>query len=98
MNSLIVEAIQNHRLMRLNYDPGERTIEPHAYGEGKDGQELLRAFQVSGASASGEHVNWKLFRVDRINGLALLENTFPGPRPEYKRDDKAMKRRIYCQL
>ena len=98
MNSTICEAINNYRLLRITYDPGSRLIEPHAYGESKDENELLRAFQVSGASASGEHVNWKLFRVDRITSLELLLDVFSGPRPEYRQNDLAMKGGIFCQL
>ena len=97
MNPTICQAINEQRLLRLYYDPGLRTVEPHAHGESRGGNDLLRAFQTSGASASGEHVNWKLFRLDRITSLELLEETFPGSRPEYRRNDKAMAL-IYCQL
>jgi predicted DNA-binding transcriptional regulator YafY len=96
--AVIASAITKRRTVQLYYDPGLRIIEPHALGYGSSGQVLLRAFQTEGASASGEHVNWKLFRVDRITGLESTDVCFDGPRPEYKRDDRAMKRGIISQL
>ena len=91
MNRSIRAAIDERRLIELNYEPGYRLIEPHAYGLSKDGNELLRAYQTEGASASGEHQNWKLFRVDRITDLKVLDERFDDPRPGYRQGDSAMK-------
>lgn len=97
MNDILHSTIAQQRLIRLSYSPGWRTIEPHAFGMGRRGNELLRAYQTEGASESGEHINWKLFNVDEIDQIELLEETFAGPRPGYRRGDRAMAR-IYCQL
>ena len=94
----LIQAINDRRLIVIDYEPGIRTIEPHAYGESADDNGLLRAFQTDGASASGEQVHWKLFRVDRIRSFELLDERFPGPRPEYRQGDRAMKGGIYAQL
>ena len=98
MNTILSSAIRDKLVLEIDYPPGRRFVEPHAHGESSKSDELLRAFQTSGASASGEHINWKLFRVDRIRGLALTGEHFPGPRPGYRRDDKAMKGGIFAQL
>jgi predicted DNA-binding transcriptional regulator YafY len=98
VNSTILQAINERRLISLDYDPGMRTIEPCAYGISSEGHFLLRAFQTSGASASGEHINWKLFRTDRIRSIRILEDRFVSPRPGYRRGDKAMVGGIYSQL
>lgn len=98
MNPIICQAIEELRLLRIDYDPGIRIVEPHAHGASSKDNDLLRAFQTEGESASGEHVDWKLFRVDRINSLELLDEHFDGPRPGYRRGDSAMKGGIYCQL
>lgn len=97
MDQIICVAINDQRLLRFYYDPGWRTVEPHAHGMSTAGNEVLRAYQTGGASASGEPVNWKLFRVDRISNLELLEETFSEPRPGYKRGDPQMTQ-IYCEL
>ena len=98
MRDLLAAAINGRLLVTLWYSPGARTIEPHALGHGSDGQLLLRAFQIEGASSSGEHVHWKLFRLDRMRDAGHNGATFDGPRPEYKRNDRAMTRGIIAQL
>jgi len=90
------QAIEGRQILDVNYHPGKRTIEPHAYGVGSSGQKLLRAFQTNGATESGEQYGWKLFRVDRF-GLPSPEptgDTFSRTRPGYRRGDKAMSRII----
>lgn len=98
MRELLEKAINERKLVRIWYEPGTRLIECHALGFGTQGQVLLRAFQIEGASASNEHVNWKLFRVDRVRDVELCDVGFEGPRPEYKLNDRAMTRGIICQL
>jgi hypothetical protein len=94
----IVSAIQNKRILEWNYPPGKRWIEPHALGRSADGNLLLRAYQTEGASASGEHQWWKLFRVDRAGQVGPSGRSFDRPRPEYKRGDRAMKGGIIAEL
>jgi hypothetical protein len=98
MQSVLIAAIEGRRLVSLWYAPGLRVVEPHALGYGSDGQLLLRAFQIEGASASNQHFNWKLFRLDRMRDACFNGRSFPAPRPEYQRDDRAMKRGIIAQL
>ena len=98
MHSVIIQAISERRRLKIVYPPGSRVVEPCAYGSSSEGFGLLRAYQNSGASASGEHEWWKLFRIDRIMAIELLPEVFDGLRPEYRRNDKAMKRQIFCQL
>jgi predicted DNA-binding transcriptional regulator YafY len=98
MRDLLQAAINEHKLVKIWYEPGTRTIECHALGYGSVGQVLLRAFQIDGASSSNEHINWKLFRLDRMRDVELTGVGFDGPRPEYKLNDRAMTRGIICQL
>lgn len=96
--ALLTSAIEKRQLISLCYEPGLRLIEPHALGYGSEGQILLRAYQTEGASTSREHENWKLFRVDRIQTIDGTGLHFDGPRPDYKRNDRAMKGGIISQL
>ena len=98
MLSILITAIKGRRLVSIWYDPGVRVVEPHALGYGSDGQVLLRAFQVAGVSESGQPVNWKLFRLDRIQDAKLSGASFKRPRPEYQRNDRAMTRGIIAQI
>jgi len=98
MLALLTAAIEGRRLVSIWYDPGVRVVEPHALGYGSDGQVLLRAFQVAGATESGQPVHWKLFRLDRIKDAKLSGRSFRKPRPDYQRDDRVMTRGIIAQV
>lgn len=98
MKSVIVHAIHERRVLRVNYPPGERLIEPHCLGLSADGDLLLRAFQIGGASASNEHHDWKLFRLDRLASANDGGQAFPGPRPLYNPNDRVMKGGIIARL
>ena len=89
MKNIISEAISEKARLTVSYPPGTRVIEPHAFGYSKDGHPLLRAYQVSGASSSGEH---------RIGGVDPEGSSFTEARPGYRRDNKAMKGGIISQL
>ncbi|MCR9212784.1 MAG: WYL domain-containing protein [Proteobacteria bacterium] len=91
-------AIESRLKLEIYYSPGSRVIEPHALGYSKDGKPLLRAFQTSGASASGEHEHWKLFRVDRIQNSGPNGQSFLDAREGYRKGDSAMKGGIIVQL
>lgn len=94
----ITAAIKAEHCITIDYEPGQRLIEPHTLGRGADGQLLLRAYQVAGASASGEHEHWKLFRVDRIRSVEPTDTPSEAPRDGYKRGDKAMKGGIISEV
>lgn len=98
MLQTIKDAIAAKRTITINYPPGMRTVEPHALGRSADGNLLLRAFQTDGASASGEHKDWKLFRLDRAANVGGTGNAFPGPRAGYRKGDTAMKGGVIAEL
>lgn len=98
MLQIIKNAIEGHKILELHYPPGSRLIEPHAVGYSADGNLLLRAYQTEGASSSGEHEHWKLFRLDRAGILSPNGEGFSGPREGYRKGDKAMKGGIVAEL
>jgi hypothetical protein len=85
-------AIQNRQLLSFTYDGFARVVEPHCYGIDGKGHPALRAYQVRGGSESGEYVGWKLFHVREMRNVTELNDRFAGPRPGYKRGDKAFNR------
>tara|TARA_R110002124_G_scaffold272675_1_gene441876 strand:- start:52 stop:348 length:297 start_codon:yes stop_codon:yes gene_type:complete len=90
MVSILKDAIQRQNRLEIQYSLGRRVIEPHTLGRGRDGRLLLRAYQVSGVSASGESAGWKLMHVDRIGGVPSTSGSFDGPRSGYKTSDSVM--------
>lgn len=96
MKQDIIAAVADLRVLELKYSGYKRTVEPHAYGRDKSGDEILRCYQTSGGSQSGERVGWKLLKVADIYAIHTLKLVF-SKRPDYKRNDKAMDN-IFCQL
>jgi hypothetical protein len=95
---VLCDAIKNRRVLEIVYPPGVRLIEPHALGYSSERHILLRAYQIFGASGSGEHEWWKLFRIDRLQDAIDSGACFIGPRPLYRRGDTAMKGGIIVEL
>jgi len=91
---IIIDAIHQKRVLKLWYGGGDRLIEPHCYGMGREGQGLLRCFQISGFSSSNAPFAWKLLTVAEIQDPSLTDQTFPTPRTDYNPQDKAMARVI----
>ena len=96
MNQLIIDAVNGRKCLELRHHGYSRIVEPHAYGRDKDGDEVLRCYQTSGGSVSGERAGWKLLKVREIFSLHLLKEVFLV-RKAYKKGDKAMER-IFAQL
>jgi hypothetical protein len=97
MNSLLCKAILEKKVVRFYYAGGYRLAEPHCYGVSKDGNELLRVYQIGGYSESNNPSGWKLLRLDEISNLSSTEDSFPSPRPAYNPNDPAMAS-IYSRL
>jgi hypothetical protein len=96
MNSAICAAIRERKTLELRYNGYSRLVEPYAYGASANDEDLLRCYQMSGGSNSGETTGWKLLKTADIYMLQATTSTFECRR-EYRRGDKAMDR-IYCQL
>ena len=99
MNSIIVDAIRNRKVLSLTYEGIARTVEPHAYGVTTTGNEVLRCYQVEGVhrNKTGKPHDWDLLIVLKIHGLSAPGTTFSSARPGYKKGDKAMTT-IYAEL
>lgn len=97
MNQTICAAIGSRKMLQFYYDGGTRVVEPYCHGISTAGNELLRAYQVSGFSQSENPVGWKLFEVGKISSLSILDRMFTGARPEYNPNDRVMST-IYCRV
>jgi hypothetical protein len=96
MNSMIYDAIQEMRLIRFDYDGLTRLVEPCAYGTTSKGNEVLRAYQVSGFSNSGVNEGWKLFTVAKVENLGTEVTVF-SKRPDFRSGDSAIAN-MYCEI
>ena len=93
MNTDLVRAIREKRLIEFTYKSGGvRVAEPHDYGIQK-GIERLLAFQLSGESRTRTERGWKDLRLADIRNLRVLEQRFPG-----SRGDSSQKHRTWDVL
>ena len=101
MNEVIntlIKSIKDKSVVKLRYrgEPRERIVEPYVLGMNHLGNTLLRAYQQSGFSSSGNVEGWKLFNVELIEYVEPLQSEGilvkfdPKRRPEYNPNDKAM--------
>ena len=93
----LAEAIQNHKKVLLQYDdqpPPLREIDPYVIYRSTTGKILLNAYQHSGYSESEEEVAWKIFEIDRITSLTVLDKVF-DIRPDYKPDSDRYSDALY---
>ena len=97
MNTQICSAIRDRAVVRLWYDGGDRTVEPHCHGISRADNEVVRAWQIEGYSESGNPVGWKLFKVVQIRHLSRTDATFTTNRPGYNPNDKHMKS-VHCHV
>ena len=96
MNADLCALISTRAIITFTYDGGgERRAEPHSYGVSSAGNDVLRAYQLEGASVSGKPRGWKLFEVAKIGKLTDTGTQFAGARDDFDPADKQM-RSIYC--
>lgn len=99
---IIKNSIQNRTTIMFYYSGdknisrGYRWVEPVAYGVSKQGNKLLRAFQIKEKpSKTGSTPMWRLFRVDKISNVSKSLRKFNQPRKGYNPNgDKAMQELI----
>jgi hypothetical protein len=82
----ICDAIRLRRVVRLVYHGGAREVEPYVYGRNATGDELLRGYQLQGASRSGAAAGWKMFRVADISSVSVTFEPFAA-RAAYDQND-----------
>jgi hypothetical protein len=93
----ICEAIRKRALLEFLYRGRRRVVAPYCCGVSGRGAEVLRAVQVRGESASGSLGFGKLWTVDEIRELRVLDESFVPDDPNYNPRDRAMTR-IYCAM
>jgi hypothetical protein len=91
------QALRAGKVLELRYDGFSRSIEVHACGYTKQGHPVLRGWQVSGGSTSGERRGWKLMRLDEATAVSISDVPSEAPRKGFKTGDPAIER-IVCEV
>jgi hypothetical protein len=79
-DQLLIEAIENRRLVSFILDGFRRVAEPHDYGI-INGVARLFFYQIGGGSQSGRASGWRWGKLSKMSKLEILDETFAGPRP-----------------
>ncbi|WAI01556.1 WYL domain-containing protein [Methanogenium organophilum] len=85
----LCNAIKSKKQVNILYDGQIRKINPHLIGINEKGNKALRAFQVGGYSKSGNLPAWKLYLLNEIRNVQVLDTTF-STHPQYNPNDNAM--------
>jgi hypothetical protein len=88
-------AIAGRHLIQFTFQGLPRLVEPHDYGIA-GGHARLLAYQVGGRS-HGSLPNWRMFDVDRLTRLAMLDETFPGTRARAGQSHKPWDE-LFCRV
>jgi hypothetical protein len=95
--NIFCEAIERRALLEFQYQGHVRVVQPYCFGVSMRDNDVVRAVQVRGTSASNQLGIGKLWNVAEIREPRLLEETFTPDDPNYNPNDTAMKR-IYCRI
>jgi hypothetical protein len=84
---------KNGKTIRYNYNiqyrdkpntpPSIRYVQIYVYGQLENGNYAIRAYQISGGSASKKPSEWKLFRVDKIVSMTKTKMMWDKPISSY---------------
>lgn len=88
--NLAREAIQSKKCLSIQYGGYDRVVEVHALGITKDGNPIVKAWQLSGGSNGNGPSAWKHFRLDRASHISLLDQESDAPREGYAPNDRAI--------
>jgi len=91
------EALRLGRVLRIRVGRHDRWVEVHAVGRDKEGQEVMRLFQVRGGDIQSEAIGWRLMRLSDAQKPRITNEASGAPRTGYRKDDRDMTE-IYCQV
>lgn len=90
-HNLLITAISSRNVLSFSYKGYVRTVEPQTYGMSYTGRYVLRAYQASGESRSGQSKIAKLFDVAKISKLQKSGEHFRAALRSHNPQDSAMK-------
>jgi hypothetical protein len=93
MERSIAEAIEERLVITFLYKGSIRTVEPHTYGMGTNGLDMLCGWQLKGGSG----ISFRSYIVSEMIEIDQTDTKFHEPRPGYKKNDDAFTI-IYRQL
>jgi hypothetical protein len=84
------QALRAGMCLMISYDGYTRVVEVHAVGFTKEGNAVMRVWQIRGGSVSNEPVGWKLLRLDEARAVGVTSEASAAPRRGYRKGDRDM--------
>ena len=94
METTIVSAIKNRRVIQFTYAETVRIVEPQTYGISTAGHPVLRGYQLSGGSKSGQSTGLKLSELAKMFAVRNTGGLFSKAQPAHNPKDSAMSKVI----
>ncbi|CEG06921.1 hypothetical protein BN961_00300 [Afipia felis] len=95
--SIACEILKAGLQLRFLHNSQDRIVEIHTVGFSKKNAPIMRAWQVSGGSQSGSPTPWRIFQLDEVRDVKVLDIKSHAPRPGYRRGDPSIDR-IVCEI
>jgi hypothetical protein len=100
--TILCSAIHSPHLVQFYYSgddaPGTRLVEPHVVAYNKDGNLVLSAWFLGGASESQSGQGWRVYFLSEMSQLADMQRQFSGPRPGYKPNGGKSFHNVVCAI
>lgn len=88
--NIMCKALANNKRIQFDYQGYPRTAEVHTIGVSKNGEQVVRVYQVGGGSRSDESTGWKIMKIDGATSITILDDAAEAPREGYRRGDRFM--------
>ncbi|MEA3189397.1 MAG: hypothetical protein QOD99_3227 [Chthoniobacter sp.] len=94
MEETIISAIKSRRVIQFTYADTVRIVEPQTYGISTAGHPVLRGYQLSGGSKSGQSAGLKLYELAKMFALRNTGEPFSKAQAAHNQKDSAMSKVI----
>lgn len=72
----ILDAMLWPQLVVFQYGSSDRVVAPFAVGVSREGNPLMRGYQLEGVSRSGKGKGWRVFQIDKMGNLENFQDFF----------------------
>ena len=86
-----IQALLHSVCLTLRYDNLPREVEVHTVGVTRAGRSAMSCYQVGGHSNGDSGTRWRLMCFDECFTVGLSDRLSDAPRPEYKKQARALK-------
>lgn len=97
ISKLLIDAIEQRRIIELMYDGFYHKVEPYIYGVYMHSSIAVMAYQIAEESKNAIVPAWKNFFIDKIESLKVMEQTFLPNQRDYNPHNQRFKK-IFAKI